>query len=349
MVRAVRTTILVALAAQTTCSKASRGADKSTCAAATVPPPSTVAELHEALRREKFAFVPGATLWDMLASRGANSADVPTLASYWDEAIPQFDERGRDVYPFKGTLVSYYQMDASLAEGFNVERSQRLSEGEALTVAKARGSRAGRSGFTIEHIDPTTSHGDVSYFRVHKAWPASADSSSVVRALHELIFDLLGRGGGAAWTIPAPGTNGSSPVWLSMMSGFRVAQVPGAWGEPGPEGVHQDACELTAVVLLNRDGNVAPGTGSTRVWSLAQPSGKSAAAPTGGGGGGSGSGDSSGMSHLIGEGLLSARFDALFLLDREVKHEALPFLALDPNQPATRDVLTFEVRRPRLL
>ena len=43
-------------------------------------------------------------------------------------------------------------------------------------------------------------------------------------------------------------------------------------GDPGPEGVHQDNCELTAVVLMDRR-NVASG-GGNRVWTLDQGFGK---------------------------------------------------------------------------
>ena len=56
---------------------------------------------------------------------------------------------------------------------------------------------------------------------------------------------------------------------------------------------------------------------------------------------------------LLKELVLRDRFDTLFLLDREAKHEALP-LIIDENygnqakeKCAVRDVLTFEVRRSR--
>ena len=37
--------------------------------------------------------------------------------SRWDEAVPQIDEAGREVYPFKGTLVTYYDLDAAACDG----------------------------------------------------------------------------------------------------------------------------------------------------------------------------------------------------------------------------------------
>jgi hypothetical protein len=93
----------------------------------------------------------------------------------------------------------------------------------------------------------------------------------------------------------------------------------------------KDACELTAVVLMDR-ANVAVGTGANRAWSLEQPSGKPEPP----------------HDHLLLERLLARRFDTLFVLDRAAKHEAAPFQAADPAEAAVRDVLTFEVRRPRV-
>ena len=50
--------------------------------------------------------------------------------------------------------------------------------------------------------------------------------------------------------------------------------------------------------------------------------------------------------------MLTEQFDALFVLDRKVKHEALPIeLERRENEEdvAVRDVLTFEVRLPKNL
>ena len=49
---------------------------------------------------------------------------------------------------------------------------------------------------------------------------------------------------------------------------------------------------------------------------------------------------------LLGAKVLEHRFDAVFLLDRMVKHEALPIEMADlDGVTAVRDVLTFEVRK----
>ena len=35
------------------------------------------------------------------------------LWDLWDEAVPQLDEGGAEVYPFKDTLTSYYELDTA--------------------------------------------------------------------------------------------------------------------------------------------------------------------------------------------------------------------------------------------
>jgi len=61
----------------------------------------SVDSLQQTLAESKAAFVPGDSLWSLLVARGALAEDVPELAALWSEAIPQRDELGRLVYPFK--------------------------------------------------------------------------------------------------------------------------------------------------------------------------------------------------------------------------------------------------------
>lgn len=89
------------------------------------------------------------------------------------------------------------------------------------------------------------------------------------------------------------------------------------------------------VVMMNRV-NVAPNTGASRAWTLDQPSGKPELNHR----------DSETNPNIILEQVLESPFDALFVLDREAKHEAAPFQAADSALEAIRDVFTFEVRRP---
>ena len=70
------------------------------------------------------------------------------------------------------------------------------------------------------------------------------------------------------------------------------------------------------------------------MWSLAQPCGKPTEEATKG-------------PTCLATLTLMDRFDTLFVLDREVKHEARPIRPADPTAgPSVRDVITFEVRRP---
>merc|ERR1719387_1845630 len=104
-------------------------------------------------------------------------------------------------------------------------------------------------------------------------------------------------------------------------------------GDPGPEGIHQDDAELTCIVLLDRQ-NLAPESAGNRVWALEQPCGKPAE-------------EDVQSDRLLKALVLRERFDALFVLDREAKHEALAIGIGGDGDTAVRDVLTFEARRPR--
>ena len=89
------------------------------------------------------------------------------------------------------------------------------------------------------------------------------------------------------------------------------------------------------MIIMMQRCNVAEESGGNRVWSLEQSCGKPR------------SGDLASR-RLIASHVLRERFDALLVLDREVKHEACPVaVADDAAGPAIRDVLTIEVRRPR--
>lgn len=266
---------------------------------------NAVASLHARLQQDRFAIVPASELWPLLLEHGATETGRSPFAGYWDLATPQRDEHGIEIYPYKGTLTSYYAMDTSRSD--DAQRSTAETEPEF-------------PGHVVEHIDPTTVNGDnASYYRLHQQWPLSADSNTVMLAVQRLVHRLM-----------AAGATGS---FHAMFSAFRVTRSETALGDPSPEGVHQDSAVLTIVMLMRRH-NAAHFSGGSRVWSLEQPSGK----PTT---------ESVRSDRLLASHTLREPFDALFLLDREVKHEALPVLQADEAAgPATRDVLTIEVRRP---
>jgi hypothetical protein len=189
-------------------------------AAAAAP---TAPALHRRLHAEDFAFVGADELWPRLASLGAREADLEAFAELWDEAVPQRDERGEAVYPHKGTLTTYYDGDAAESGAFRVRRS--ASE-DSTRVA----------GHAVERIDASTLNGGgAGYVRVHRQWPLAADSNSIMIALRRLAFGLMGGG-----------------PWEAMVSAFRVLCDAARPGEPGPEGVHQDAAEMTVAVLVRR-------------------------------------------------------------------------------------------------
>lgn len=285
-----------------------------------------IAQIQQALVRDNWVFVSGAQLWRLLNQFSCCSAeDIESLHALWDHSLPQCDERGRVVYPYKGTLVSYYQMQAAESPadtGGSIRRSS---------------SHNWRDGRAIEHIDPTTV-GAASHFRAHKQWPDTADNHLLLKALQTLIFKILTDESELDWHAD---TDRSEPAaFETMMSAFRVNKTVADGtnklqnAEPGPEGVHQDSADLTAIVLMDRT-NVAAASAGNRLWSLEQPAGKPMPEdlqPESG--------------RLIASPMLLHRFDTLLVLDRKVKHEALPIQIAGGLPFARRDVLTFEARRP---
>ena len=89
------------------------------------------------------------------------------------------------------------------------------------------------------------------------------------------------------------------------------------------------------MIILMRRHNVEETSGGNRVWKLEQHCGKPMASDLK-------------SKRLLRSHTLRKTFDALVVLDREVKHEACPVVARDASAPAFRDVLTVEVRRPRM-
>ncbi|KAL1519727.1 hypothetical protein AB1Y20_023236 [Prymnesium parvum] len=285
----------------------------------------TFPSIQAQLARDNYALI---TASDMRTLLSIDHLDVLPFSSLWDEAMPQKDEHGKEVYPYKGTLVSFYDIDVSLAHFDRPRRSKRRdyvdSSGESPL-----------SGRAIEHIDPTTEH-NASFFRLHKQWPTAVDDSPITAVLQRLIFEILARPSDLSSKL----SESSQPSFEAMMTAFRVTRDnrPGRFerGEPGPEGIHQDSADLTIVMMMSRR-NVAPGTGSNRVWSLEQPCGKP-------------SEDDLLSGRLLASSTLVDQFDTLLLMDRYVKHEACAIVPEDGEAgAAVRDVLTFEVRRPQSL
>ena len=77
----------------------------------------------------------------------------------------------------------------------------------------------------------------------------------------------------------------------------------------------QDLCELTVILLVSRE-NITRGSAGNRIWSSDQASGRPKE-------------EDLESSRLLAELVLRDRFDTLFLLDREAKHEALRLIIED--------------------
>ena len=290
---------------------------------------ATIPSIQSLLTSHDYAFVPATEMQELLSTEfgGVHDEDMTTLATMWDQATPQIDEQGMAVYPYKGTFVSYYRLKAG-----HVHRSS-SHDWPKTHILNTTASHV------VEHIDPTTADDSVSHFRLHRQWPPAMDNNSVVLAMQRLMFRLA--------QDPSLQLDKShqhlgeetpliSSPFEAMMTAYRVTKCQVGVcrdGDPGPEGIHQDAAELTAVVLFGRR-NVAALSGGNRVWSLEQPFGKPSEADTTSG-------------RLLASLVMRERFDTLLVRDRRVKHEALPIVSADATGDAVRDVWTFEVRLPR--
>ena len=244
--------------------------------------------LRDELLKNNYAFVCSESMKELLTLERERD-DNDRISHFWELAVPQRDEKDSQVYPDKKSMVSYYN---------HVSRTSGLDH-------------------SIEHIDPTTEH-DVSFYRIHKAWPEEADDNEVMTKIRSFVFSILGAVIGVD----------TLSQYEAMQTAYRVTKGPGANGDPGPEGVHQDSADLTVVMLIGRD-NVDGGV--NRVWTLDQDYGKPKESDMK-------------SERLLLEHTLKDSFDTLLILDRNVKHEASSIFPMSGSAPAIRDVLTFEVR-----
>ena len=103
--------------------------------------------------------------------------------------------------------------------------------------------------------------------------------------------------------------------WLMECHQFRIEARRDTPGRPTPEGVHRDGVDFVLVLLVNRT-NIESGT--TTVHDL--------------------------DGALLGSFTLIAPFDAALVDDSRVKHGVTAVTAIDPEQPAYRDVLVVTFR-----
>ena len=299
-----------------------------------IMPTKTIQFIQSELARRKFVFLPAAEMRLLIQTYSKfSNEDENQFQEFWDHAVPQKDESEEEVYPYKGTLVSYFTIDVK-KDFCNINRSSSHNLQNDL------------HGRSIEFIDPTTV-GTESKFRIHKQWPETANNNPIILGMLRILFEILSLPSSIKWNA-APGTIPGSSIYEPMMSAFRVTKSNSSDidmlkyenGEPGPEGVHQDLCELTVILLVSRK-NITKSSAGNRIWSLDQASGKPNEKDLG-------------SNRLLAEMVLRDKFDTLFLLDREAKHEALPLIIEEiynhgkRENVAVRDVLTFEVRRSRI-
>ena len=169
-----------------------------------------------------------------------------------------------------------------------------------------------------------------------------ASDQGFVRQPHQPHFqaryDNPLNGGVDRWFQPMPDSAANSPAlasvlafclatfgarspgvvtWRVELHPFRIEARLGAPGLPTPEGVHRDGVDWVLVLLIARR-NVE--RGETRVTDA--------------------------RGRALGSFTLTQPFDAVLVDDRRVRHGVTAITAIDPEQPAYRDVLvvTFAAR-----
>ena len=104
--------------------------------------------------------------------------------------------------------------------------------------------------------------------------------------------------------------------WKIEVHQFRIEARVGSVGRPTPEGLHRDGVDYVLVLLVNRS-NIASGTTSIHA-----PDGRE-----------------------LGRFTLTAPLDAALVDDSRVSHGVTAVEAIDPSQPAYRDVLVVTFKR----
>lgn len=145
---------------------------------------STIDTIVSKLDSDNFVLIPSSTMKSLLQ---VNSSS-PSFATLWDQTAIQRDEKDKEVYPFKQSMVSYF------------DHMRRLSPPHQ----------------SIEHIDSTTQH-DVSNYRVHKAWPVQSDDSPILKQYRTLLFKQI-----LPFFIEESVSN-----YSAMQTAFRVTHDPG--------------------------------------------------------------------------------------------------------------------------
>ena len=106
------------------------------------------------------------------------------------------------------------------------------------------------------------------------------------------------------------------PAWHIEVHQFRIEARPGQIGKPTPEGMHRDGVDWVLVLMVRRE-NIA--SGETTIYDL--------------------------MKRPLGSFTLTAPLDTALVDDSRVYHGVTSVVAIEPAQPAYRDVLVVTFRR----
>nr|WP_237577797.1 2OG-Fe dioxygenase family protein [Lysobacter dokdonensis] len=104
--------------------------------------------------------------------------------------------------------------------------------------------------------------------------------------------------------------------WRIEVHQFRIEARPGEAGEPTPEGVHRDGVDYVLVLMVDRR-NIESGTTTIHLADGTE----------------------------LGSFTLTQPFDAALVDDARVFHGVTAVTALDPSEPAHRDVLVVTLKR----
>jgi hypothetical protein len=151
---------------------------------------SVVDTLLSTLHEQNYVRIPSSTMKSLLQVDQVDSCSMD-FDALWNNTAMQRDESNNEVYPFKRSMVSYF------------DHLQRISPAHQ----------------SIEHIDSSTNH-NVSYYRVHKSWPVNSDNNPILKAYRDLLFQVV---------LPSFVQDDLSN-YSAMQTAFRVTHDPGPEG-----------------------------------------------------------------------------------------------------------------------
>ncbi|KAF6834482.1 hypothetical protein CPLU01_04947 [Colletotrichum plurivorum] len=121
--------------------------------------------------------------------------------------------------------------------------------------------------------------------------------------------------------------------WICTLFSVRTTTTPSRLGEPALEGVHTDGVDHTMTTFLGSE-NMTPESAVTFVHDMAETTGARYADAK--------------PDRILGRVHHRTFLDTMMVVDSERKHSLSPVYAVDPERPATRDMLVFFSRKPTL-